>query len=153
MFGRRRKPKLELYWKIKTPIWSAIRGEQSAAIHIGLKNTGRAIAKYPGLVLKRCKASTSGTDGNGNWGLPVLPGSDPDELRYGASFDRVIYAGVSLDVTVILHPVRMGQFTGDKTIWCDDLAVEYEIYAEDMPTVISTLQLESDDIIRHMTIR
>ena len=140
-----------MYWKIKHQIWGNPHEGRSAVIHIGLRNTGRAIAKYPGLLLKDCKSWLYGTDGNGNWGLPVLPASESGHLRHGGSAERVIYPGVDLDVTVILHPVRLGQNIGDKTMECDDVVVEYEVYAEDMPTVISTLHIKSDLIIQAMS--
>ena len=141
MFGRRRRPQLELYWKIKHQIWGNPQEGRSAVIHIGLRNTGRAIAKYPGLLLRNCKTWRYGTDGNGNWGLPVLPAPEPQHLRHGGSAERVIYPGVDLDVAVILHPVRLGLNIGDTTMGCEDLVVDYEIYAEDMRTVASTLRI------------
>ncbi len=151
MFGRRRRPQLELYWKIKHQLWGDPQQGRSAVIHIGLRNTGRAIAKYPGLLLKDCKTWLYGTDGNGNWGLPILPASESRHLRHGGSAERVIYPGVDLDVTVILYPVRVGQNIGDQTIGCEDLVVDYELYAEDMPTVVSTLRINSSMIIQEMS--
>ncbi|MFL6387284.1 MAG: helix-turn-helix domain-containing protein [Terriglobales bacterium] len=151
MFGRRRRPKLELYWKIKHQLWGSPQERRSAVIHIGLRNTGRAIAKYPGLLLKNCKTWQYGTDGNSNWGLPILPASESGHLRHGGSAERVIYPGVDLDVTVVLHPIRVGQNIGDQTIGCEDLVVDYELYAEDMPTVVSTLRISSDTIIQGMS--
>ncbi|HJU12512.1 MAG TPA: ATP-binding protein [Candidatus Binataceae bacterium] len=150
MFGRRRRPKLELYSRIKHQRWGDPEQGYSAVVHVGLRNTGRAIAKYPGLLLKNCKTWAYGTDGNGNWGLPPLPASEPNHLRHGGSIERVIYPGVDLDVTVILHPVQLAKKIGDQTIACEDLVVEYEIYAEDMPTVKSALRISSDSIIRSL---
>jgi schlafen family protein len=149
-FGRRRRPQLELYWKIKHQIWGNPQEGRSAVIHIGLRNVGRAIAKYPGLLLRRCRTWAYGADGNGNWGLPVLPSSEPGHIRHGGSFERVIYPGVDLDVTVILHTVRLAEKVGDNTIKCEDLAVDYEIYAEDMPTVTGTLRISASAIIQGM---
>ncbi|HXA86131.1 MAG TPA: ATP-binding protein [Candidatus Dormibacteraeota bacterium] len=153
MFGRRRRPKLELYARVRGRLGSVSAGQDQANILIGIRNTGRGIAKYPGLVLKNCSLAWDGTDRTGKFGLPVVPGSQPHDLRYGASSERVVYPGAELDVTAILHPVMIGNQIGDKTVETWDLIVDYEIYAEDMPTIISTLRISADEIIRGVSVK
>jgi hypothetical protein len=87
-------------------------------------------------------------DGNGNFGLAMLPTSTPRHLRYGGSVDRVIYPGVSHDVTAIMHPLTLAARVGDQTVTCKDLVIHYELYAEDMPTVVSSLRIPAAEIIR-----
>jgi hypothetical protein len=148
MFGRRRHPQLDLYWQIKPRASTEHNTNNAAVIVIGLRNNGRGIAKYPGLLLKGCTQWHWGYDGIGNFGLPRLPASDPRHIHYGASVERVIHPGVEHAVTAITHPFVMGAQLGEPTVTCNDLTVAYEIYAEDMPTVVSTLRISSDEIIR-----
>jgi hypothetical protein len=58
----------------------------------------------------------------------------------------VIYPGVPFDITAILHPIHMGASVGEETVKCSDLIVEYEIFAEDMVPVSSSLHITERQI-------
>jgi hypothetical protein len=98
-------------------------------------------------VLKNCTIWEYGYDGNGNFGLPVLPGSNQQSHCFGATTDRLIYPGVPLEVTGILHPIEVGVSIGQETVKCSDLTVDYEIFAEDMSPVISSFHITARQII------
>jgi len=147
-FGRRKKPKLELYARVARRVGNRAEGFH-ALIVIGVKNTGRGLAKYPGICLRNCRAHGYGYDGNGNVGLPPLPTSHPEDLRYGASGERVVYPGVDFDITAIIHPLEtITEKYQIVSIICPDLKIEYEIYAEDMPTVSGILVLSTEEILK-----
>jgi hypothetical protein len=151
MFGRRRRPLLQLYSHFVRRVGNVADG-YFALFAIGLRNTGRGIAKCPGLLLRNARAFEGGFDAVGNVGLPALPTSDHRNLFYGGSTDRVIYPGIELDVAAVTHRVEVSRLAlGEiKSVSCSDLSISYEIYAEDMPTIKSTMIIHSQEILDAM---
>ena len=148
IFGRRRRPVLELYYRIVRRIGNVADGYY-AMIAIGLRNTGRGIARFPGLFLENVKAFPPGFDGSGNVGLAPLPTSDFRNLLHGANNDRAIYPGMELDVVALQHRLDITRVQGTSQIVdvsCSDLLTRYEIYSEDMPTVRGDLRISTEEI-------
>ncbi len=92
MFGRRRSPKLRLVLMV-TPR-ETINGDiQSYNLKFGLKNVGKAIAKYPFLkVIQHSDLDKDiyGIDSKGGTGLPLIEGS---YLKYQGGVSDVIHIG------------------------------------------------------------
>lgn len=107
-YGRRPQPKLELAWRIEldsiasgpdSPIWNL-------NLIIGVHNTGRGIARFPGLGLHETdlfRVHSTGLDGMRRFGLPERPLSshrrDRERYRFFCGGDNdVIHPGTVLDV-------------------------------------------------------
>jgi hypothetical protein len=145
-FGRRRRPQLELYFRIKERRGNRPSGYH-AAILIGMRNVGRGIAKYPGMLLKDARVSSYGVDGNHAFGLTPVPTSSPIDLRYGGALERAIYPDDELDVTTIAHPIEVIDVIGAND-YCrsEDLRVAYHLFAEDMKTITGELSMSAQEI-------
>lgn len=137
MFGRRKKPKLSLYTKI--------RGKGVASqIIIGITNEGRGTAKAPYLAFKvdmPFRVSTYGLGGNFNDGLPKLPFSGGGlKNRYGAGSNVVIHPATTREVTLL----RIGLDPRPEEAPTQDINIEYEITAEDVQMIrdIKTITLD-----------
>lgn len=94
MFGRRRRPRLELTCRVRA---------NGMEIVVGLRNVGRASARAPYLAVSTAlpfRRNVYGLDGNRNEGLAFLRGDQPSSApwRYGASADFVIHPGVTHEV-------------------------------------------------------
>lgn len=136
MFGRRKKPKLSLYTKI--------RGKGVASqIIIGITNEGRGTAKAPYLAFNvdtPFMVSTYGLGGNFNDGLPKLMFSGGGlQNRYGAGSDVVIHSGTTQEITLL----SMGLDPRPEAAPTQDINIEYEITAEDVQMIrdIKTITL------------
>lgn len=134
MFGRRKKPSLNLNVRL------AGKGPNTTIV-LGIENKGRGTAKAPYLafnVTRPFSPSLFGLDGNTNNGLPKLHFGQHLKYRYGASSDFVIHPGTIHEVTAVdlgLNPRPENLPTGDITI-------EYEIAAEDMQIVRSSMSIK-----------
>lgn len=133
MFGRRKKPKLEITCR-KT-------GEGAkTAIILGIKNSGRGTAKTPYLAFnipKPFNRSTYGLDGNGNDGLPKLKHAEDFRHRYGANTLFVIHPGTTHEIA----SVDMGMTPNPQSIPKGEIKIDYEILAEDTLPVRGTINL------------
>lgn len=120
MFGRRRRPTLEVTASVKR-----------ANIIIGIRNDGRASARAPYLAIN-CdgpfQRSMFGLDGNYTEGLPLLRGHE-QPWRYGGGGEIVIHPGMQHDVALLwlgLNGERRPHLTNDTVI-------KYEVACEDQP--------------------
>lgn len=151
MFGRRKKPKLSLATKIfqKGSSSDGRHGKiYNGVVVIGIKNTGRGIAKYPFLsvnVHPPYKVDVRlGLDGGGRNGLPRLIKGiyRTDFLSYGANADIVIHPGTIHEVTAI-------RFSAPKTSSkIDDLIIDSEIVAEDVKSIMTKTVIKGDEILK-----
>jgi len=123
MFGRRPKPDLELYTRVKG---SGLQAE----VIIGLSNRGKASAKAPYLAFS-CShpfsRSQYGLDGNMNEGMRRLPqmGSGFPH-KYGDGTNVILHPGMVYEIALI----TLG-FTPQKPE--ADLTIKYELAAESLP--------------------
>lgn len=133
MFGRRKKPKLDLTARMVG------QGARTAII-LGIENTGRATAKAPYLafnITAPFAPSMFGLDGNTNNGLPKLHFGQRLKYRYGASGDFVIHSNTIHEVTAL----NVGMNPQPDAIPDRDIIVDYEISAEDSQMVKGTRNL------------
>lgn len=133
MFGRRKKPRLNLTTRL------AGRGA-STTIILGIENTGRGTAKAPYLAFNVTAPFTPrmfGLDGNGNDGLQRLHFGQQLKYRYGASGNVVIHPGTIHEVT----SVDLGMNPHVGSIPEQDIVIGYEISAEDSQIVRGSVNL------------
>ncbi len=96
MFGRRRRPALELHLEDTNQCGDWAPGVPSRVFVVGIKNSGRAIARFPCLRIRRpygdFRVNSYGIDGNYGFGLPERP-SDGEWRIFGGGADHIIYRG------------------------------------------------------------
>jgi hypothetical protein len=143
MFGRRRHPSLELVWKPSrfSPIYKGTSKRLRIPVTIGLKNSGRGIAKYPAIWISGVYPHEAGVDGNGQLGLPARPTSAGCLFAGGA--DDVVYPGASIDVATVAHEFPTPPSLDAR--W-NDLTLDYEIFAEQMETVKNSLKVPGEEL-------
>lgn len=112
MFGRRPKPKLDLYLEPTGKIGGIPNDSVPHRFFwLGLSNTGRALVKFPGIRFKRDISSLFvyqyGLDGNGNVGFPRRA-SDGEWIIFRGGVDDVIYPGETLKITQLVQRYTSG---------------------------------------------
>jgi hypothetical protein len=138
MFGQRPKPKLELYLEPTGKI-GPIPYDQvpHRFFWLGLTNTGRGLAKFPGARFKRAECSLNvfpyGLDGNGNYGLPLRV-SDNDWVIFRGGVDDVIYPGTTLKITQCVQRYSRGDPRKGVGIF-DSFTFTAEVSCEALPTI------------------
>jgi hypothetical protein len=145
MFGKRRRPVLEIFSRITRG--STIRSEGMVLykVHIllGISNRGRgsAMAPYLGLNLKNpYQLAQHGIDGNFGLGLSRQITAEGAWIRYGGVVHTAIHPGTTLDITAITSEFRV---PGPEP---PSLVLPYEIAAEDFPLYRGVLQVGSEQI-------
>jgi hypothetical protein len=143
MFGRRKKPLLNLVWRLPASARTFnFFNEPRASVVVGLHNRGRGTGRYPALWLHSgIPNHMFGLDGNGNVGLPKRAVSHGHLFAGGA--DHVIYPGTHLEITTLLHPVDLSRTTP----W-PELVVDYELFAEEMEIVKGSLRVSGVNLMR-----
>ncbi len=152
MFGRRRKPVLELIPRIVGAGTLSTGGRittYKGRVILSIQNAGLGIAKYPYLSLKIIspfRLAQSGIDGNGSEGLPRLPDARTGIVRFGAASELVIHPRTQLSVTAIDVDYKPGTEL-------QDLQVEYELTAEDAVLSNSVLRVSGKEIMEYLVNR
>lgn len=152
MFGRRRRPKLTLHWTV-VPRGKRRDPKGEMRFHfgfiLGLRNEGRAIARYPMLELEHPEGAVIdeyGLDGNRNEGLRRQPTAPPGRrVLYVGDGTQVVYPGTVLEITRTA-PILI---TGDprKQIF-DDFVFKYKIAAEDHPLEEGEVVIRDPELAR-----
>jgi hypothetical protein len=152
MFGKRRRPRLELIPRIVGGSTSS-SGNTITSYHgkviLCIQNSGLGIAKFPYLSLRlpsSHRLAQYGIDGNGHEGLPRLAEAGTGMVRFGSGLELVIHPKTQLSVTAIdieYHPGTDIQ----------DFHLEYELTAEDAEMVKSVLHLSGKQIMDLLTQR
>jgi hypothetical protein len=131
MFGRRKKPKLQLITKLAYAGGGSSGGNKYVNVQVtyALENVGRGAAKAPLLALKiksKHRLSEFGIDGNGNFGLDRLPHArgSLDHL-FGGSSVTVIHPGTYREVCAISLKIHLD------SAQADDIIIDYLIASED----------------------
>ena len=158
MFGRRKKPKLELYTKVKTG--SVCGGNKfECKIIIGIKNSGRALAKYPYLSLEVGGAYRIHAQGFGNYqhGLPRILHSETSKYIFAGDSNSVIHVNTELEISLInfylaIHNsqhyiVDPASSREAYSQILTDVKIDYEIGAEGLNIQSGTHMLKKQDII------
>jgi hypothetical protein len=90
MFGKRRRPLLDLYLEATGIASDGI--SRYRELVIGIENRGRGAAKFPAIrfqMQNRVSLDNFGIDGNGGFGLPQHP-AEPGYIMFGGGVDHVI---------------------------------------------------------------
>lgn len=132
MFGRRRKPKLTVFYRI-------VGVGQQAEVHLGLRNDGRATARAPFFAFETEGAllrSRYGLDGNGNEGLQWLRAANSDlQWAYGGGMDFALHPAMAHEVASLSLgiPARPAP--------TEDVVVRYVVACEDQPLERSVMHI------------
>jgi hypothetical protein len=130
MFGRRRRPKLELFYRV-------IGTGSNAEVHLGLRNSGRATARAPYFAFActpPLARSSYGLDGNMTEGLKFLRFASTDfPWKYGGGMDFAIHPHMGHEVACINLgiPARPAPTA--------DCQIRFAIACEDQPIETGTL--------------
>ena len=138
MFGRRKKPKLELICETR------VRGSEFRA-KISIKNSGKGSAKAPYLafaVNPPFAQDPYGLDGNHNFGMKKLRQSTTTyPYQFGEDNTFVIHPGISHDVTQIwISRSYQGEID-------QELVIKYILTAEDMKLIQEEIVFPLGDIL------
>lgn len=145
MFGRRKKPNLSLCKDIKGE--GRISGPSGKRyycnIFIGVKNTGRGIAKYVAIAAKvnkpyKFEEWLHHTDREMEF--QRLYSSESDKIMYSLGGNVVVHPGSS--ISILLVPFKIGK--QEKTI--KNVVVDAEIMAEDMRKVKDRIVIKGSEI-------
>jgi hypothetical protein len=153
MFGRRRRPHLELWGEVGgvTPH----PGYSEREFIIGITNSGRAIARFPSLRFRRTPGislSLYGLDGNGQYGLPLLPSSrNGGWTVFGGGADNVVYPGTTLEVAPLSQQSKVSEWLGpgsaEQKRYFEEFVFKADLSADEVPntTLSFTLPLQDFD--------
>lgn len=151
VFGRRPKPIVALHAQPHAHITRPGVRERTYSFRVilGIKNSGRGVAKYPSLSLSLTtpyRLSRFGVDGNHNTGLPIVPSSRLDRwITFGGGADHVVHPESVLEVTA-LHPIDIKLVDG-RAASISALRVDYRVAAEGVARVVGSYELSTHDIM------
>jgi Putative DNA-binding domain len=140
MFGRQAKPKLDLYLEATGKIGPIpFDSAPHRFFWLGLSNTGRGLAKFPGIRFKRTGSGLAlhqyGLDGNNNLGLPSRA-SEHEWVIFRGGVDDVIYPGSTLKITQLLQRESFELIGRDPVSkGFEAVTFEAEISGEGVPTI------------------
>jgi hypothetical protein len=112
-FGARPHAKLELHLELRGFDFPMPNVPERLFI-LGLKNFGRGIARFPGILFRSnlgLRIKTSGIDGQGGFGIR-LRRSEFSSIIFGGSVDDVVYPGQSLMIARLLQNGENAGTTG-----------------------------------------
>lgn len=142
MFSRKKSPNLEFYTRVlgKTKM---INEKYRYDIVLGIRNNGKALAKFPYLAVNcnhHYRASEYGVDGNRNTGLPKAARDQRYRFNYADGSEVVIYPDGELDVDTFITEV----YGGDAP---QDFEITYVLAAENMDSKTDTVILDTRSIL------
>lgn len=147
MFGRRRRPKLELRFRVRPKGSTTTAGGGTyykGQVVITAHNIGRGSARalYLGLSVNPPYSLTRlGLDGNGSEALVRLPyGDTPQTWKLAAPPHLVIHPGTSHDIAAIDVQAQIGRVPAN-------VMVRYEYAAEDVPLQEGKLDFSGHDMV------
>lgn len=124
MFGRRRKPKLSVFYRV-------VGRYSNAEVHLGIRNEGRATARAPFFAFESTgtlQRSRYGLDGNGNEGLTWLRAANAGlQWAYGGGMDMALHPGMAHEVASLTLGIPARPAPNE------DVVVSYAIACEDQP--------------------
>ena len=151
MFGKRRRPVLSFY--LEEGMVESRSGIPTRTFVVGIENSGRAVAKFPSLWLKRggFDIDPFGIDGNHGFGLPQLP-ADPEWIVFGGGSDHVIHAGTTLKITRIEQPSRESEWqrvsSSQRTRCFVEFTLTFQLAADDFPSTVDSKRIGPKDLLR-----
>jgi hypothetical protein len=144
MFGRRRKPDIQLCWhplqRRDTP------GVVDWLLALGLLNDGRGLARFPLLEIelpKGLEVSQYGIDGNGLHGLEWQRlDAQGRRHRFTGSADSAIHPGVEHDVTRVVGAQLVARGASGWDMRPEKTIIPYRVAAADMPLRAGVLSFD-----------
>lgn len=147
MFGRRPQPHLEFYQRLAKGSTGGGPGGSWAEVivFLGIRNYGRGTAKalYLALLVRPPYGlSRHGIDGNGRFGLELLPVSEDSAWsRFGGGDGRYVYPGTELDVASVTIEIPEQQKRSDT------LRVEYQLAADGVALTVGTARVDGRQLV------
>jgi hypothetical protein len=137
MFGRRRKPKLTVFFRV-------VHRSPNPKIHLGILNIGRATARAPFFAFENSGPLTRdiyGLDGNRNEGLNMLRAVRSGlKWAYGGGMDFALHPGMSVEVAGIAAPsFRELELE-------EDVIVDYAVSCEEQPLERGKIIIPASDL-------
>ena len=126
MFGKRRRPKLGVFYKI-------INWDENMEVHLGIENTGRATARalyFAFSTNSTLQRSEYGLDGNRNEGLPLLKFRQSEYMwTYSGGIDFALHPGMThkiaaLNLGIDKRAVPKRDVVIDYVLACEDQQIE-----------------------------
>ena len=146
MFGRRKKPSLEMISEVTK--LSTSRSEPGIIIMIKLFNNGRGTAKAPFLEIEKpinSKWSEYGYDGNGSTGLNgILYYPTAPIVSFGSDGTTVIHPGISLTISKLLLHYDSQNIRDE----IKDITIKYKVASEDLKLQEKLSEIKKDDLIQ-----
>ena len=137
MFGRRRKPKLTVFYR-------ATGTHSTAEVHLGIRNEGRATARAPFFAFQNegpLQRSQYGLDGNGNEGLAWLRAANSGlQWAYGGGMDFALHPAMVHEVACLNLGIQA------RNPPTEDVLIHYAIACEDQPLERATLIIPVDEL-------
>lgn len=143
MFGRRRKPRFRLTYRIDPSMRGGNPMRYEGRIAIGLENQGRGSATNLFFALRvppPYGIRFSGIPGIGE-GLPRLGPDSPNEQKYGGNPGLVLHPGMSHDIAAIRVEIYENQNT------LSDCSIEADVAADGVPLHRLTTVIPGGDIV------
>ena len=148
MFGRRKKPSLELIYELNQV--RQMSRERGLVITISLLNSGRGTAKAPYLEVKtpqKCCWAEYGYDGNGSTGLDRLVYFPKAPLvKFGSDSTKVIHPGISIPISKLMYDFNQDNFRED----IKNIQIEYKTASEDSRIIENTLEIKEGILFIHL---
>jgi hypothetical protein len=137
MFGRRPKPILDI-------TWSPVREGTRVHVVLALENRGRGPARAPYLAfdVPRICNLERGVDGDGQIGLPKMPGRHPRAI-YGGGADVVIHSNTKREITSLTVEVAPERQPEPPAF----LEIQAEIAALGCAALSKTIKIDWNDLV------
>lgn len=148
MFNRRISPMLQVLFDNPSFRFSGSTREGKQYDFEGIikiKNSGKAIAKFPALSVKISRPFSIdfyGIDGNRSCGLERVPSSNSLITKYTGGQDIVIHPDTELEVDKVSLKNFMGYYT------MTELVIEYEVVAENMDLTKGVVKISAEDLAK-----
>jgi hypothetical protein len=151
MFGRRRRPKLELYLEEGEVYSKDASRIPFRNFIIGIRNSGCALARFPSLRFRATNGvnvDPYGIDGEGGFGLPQVP-SDAEWVIFGGGADHVVHPGTLMKVAKLeqrAEPSGWQRAGGQTVLQFRRVNLDVELAADEFPNTMSSTTLDQRDV-------
>ncbi|WP_264453508.1 helix-turn-helix domain-containing protein [Paenibacillus polymyxa] len=150
-FGRRQKPKLEFFYKLRnsTNMTFDRDGDVYFKVLIGIKNTGKYIATYPSMMLKPKRGVRISYE---NLDIHSLNWKNQSEFGGSQLFtggvDNVIHPGTTLEVCSLVPKKEWTISEKIRSFSFDNINIEleYELFAEGCSSVSGKVSISAEEV-------
>ncbi|WP_405170123.1 ATP-binding protein [Paenibacillus sp. FSL H8-0280] len=146
-FGKRQKPKLEIFYDIYI---ATLTAEQSIfEVHIGIKNTGRYLATYPSLTINL----NEGLDIKSAYNLmPLLQINDRRRCTFAGGIDNVVHPEQQIQI-LSLEPNQTWNskdFIKTARFLDQSISFSYELRCEGCEMVTGVITITADQLFKRL---